>query len=262
MNSIFSRSGQSLTTLSKWNVTSMKDEKDKTLFVRSIISFLKKKQMNYLNSVLERKSMKHSNIQDQYQYLERRFHETLSEKSRMANLLFQEERNWKRSLEAAEKKKLEATSTYVLEFNSLRSKLKMAQEGSLPETDSSLKSVIHSLEVQKENLKEIEKKVFAATNELNTLREKGDYIQSLTKRFQEVRGEQLEASQNFHEARANWNSASKELAQIHWLINFISSNNDITVDIERKPISRMVIMATRFWIHVGELFAITIRQRY
>lgn len=227
---------------------------------RTIVTYIKEKQVVYLNNVLDRKTLRNAELKDQLLSSEVRFQETSSEKTRMANLLFNEERNWRVAVEEAEKKKLQAASAFMVETAAFNAQAKHVREElkqlSFSKSESSL---LEPLEKQKTKVKAAELRIRTANEEIAKLQEQGRHIEALTQQFQWARYLQLEASQKYHSIHTEWISSGKDLVRVHRLLNSVSDSN-VPVEVEHKPMSKLVVLASRYLSQVGDAFAISLRH--
>jgi len=244
MNSLFSKAFQPLLSKTSYRLSLPSNEGNKFDRTLAPSSILKKVQINYLSSMLSVKSAKHSTLQEQLHFSERRFNFTSSKKTLIAQQLLQEEREWRQATELAKKKKVEATAAYLLEysfFKSLEQEIRM--KASSLKNSSEIDDVLNPIEQQRIKLKNAERILLNITEELKLLEEKGERISDLTKKFQGLKEEQVEASRNFHSIKSDWTYLSDEVTKINRLIHSMTSP------------------ATKFWTHIGDVFALTIRQR-
>eukprot|EP01114_Cavostelium_apophysatum_P012510 TRINITY_DN2814_c0_g1_i1.p1 TRINITY_DN2814_c0_g1~~TRINITY_DN2814_c0_g1_i1.p1 ORF type:complete len:245 (-),score=68.11 TRINITY_DN2814_c0_g1_i1:63-797(-) len=220
---------------------------------RSITSFLREKQVSYLTRVLDRKRLVHGELQDQLQFSERVFNDALTEKARLANILFNEERTHRKTLEQAERKKNELAAAYVIEFANFNSKAKQLRDEIASQSAS--ESALHSLEDQKLKVKAAERNVLEATQEAVALQGSG-HIAALTKQFQEARDRQFAASKQFHEVKAQWISASKDMSRLHRLVNSVS-----TLEPQSEvPVSKVALLFGHVWSELAQ-FSLKLQQR-
>jgi len=262
MNILFSKSGLMLsrTTVKPWSGSNTGEEKNITLSSRQISTFLRGKQSLFLNSILDRKTTQYSNLRDEFETSEKRFHDTSAEKTRIANLLFQQERQWRRDVEIADKKKAEAAALYIREHAEFSSHVKDIRSSAHALSNSTdEEAVLMPLEEKRLKLKVAHEAVLEATKEASLLKEKEEEITLLIRKFQEIKEDQLQASQMFHKVKSNFTSASRDLARVHNLVNSMTNDENL-VNVERKHTSTVMRLAAQLWSHI-EIYAMAFKQR-
>jgi len=247
--------------LSRTSVRPMSGNDETPSSSRQIATYLKEKQSSFLNSVLDRKASLYNNLKYQLKTCEKRFHETSSEKTRLANLLFQQERQWRKAVEVADKKKVEATAAYIREHSEFSTHMKDIRDNAHSLSNSTDEEVVlMALEEKRLRLKSAQESVLEATKEVSILKEKEEEISLLTKKFQDLKELQFEASHKFHKVKSDLTSASRDLARVHSLVNSVSTNDEIPIDVEKKPVSRIMKFAGQLWSHIG-VYTMTFKQR-
>jgi len=218
-------------------------------------SFVNLRNLNLLHSTLQATSKKHADLKQELEFQQDRFVESAHMKTQLAHQLLQEERNWKNSLEDAEKKKKITLSTYSLEYLELNLKIHQARR----DLDSLGSSSIHSdhgdafhsriqsLEDQKVRLGESKARLMEATGEAQSLKEKPSSISDLVKRFQQARDIHQLASSRFHMAKTHCSNVNKDINQMNQLIQSISSTKDNVLP---------QVLTARFWINTVQVFVL------
>jgi len=199
---------------------------------KSIFDYAKSKQVKYMNGVLSNVAKKQSELKSQLEYHQGKVNEVSELRSQIVDKLMAEEREWRNSLEKAEKMRASVAYSYAVEYINFHSKLHQTRS----ETNHKLEQVevnpvtylnatIQPLEAQRSKLRVVEYQVKEATNQLKFLQEKPESIQSLVKNLQDARNRHWEAISQYHIIKDKLYKVDKAYSKASIVVTTLTSNS-------------------------------------
>jgi len=194
-----------------------------------LLAFAKDKQTSHLKNALKINSRKHEELKLAVGSYQQKFREANDNKTRIAQDLFNEGRQWKQLLEKAEEKKKIATLTYMGEYLNYNKQIHQIKQNIQdvmnkfhpnPALDEKMimETTFQPLENQKLRLKKLEEVVMQASKEVQLLQSKPEILSTLSKRLQDAKEHQIATSSQFHQIKSTFVKSGKDLLRMKKLI--------------------------------------------
>lgn len=220
--------------ISRWNVAKVQnsvrtenDDKSTYAHFGAFASFFHSLNEDYLKAMQIKARDLQLKFKEQTEVIQTKFHQTSEQKANIANEWMNKDRMMKSLISEAQENETKAKIAYLAEYISYNKNIRTAQE--YVESFSDLKStsplsLIRSLEVQKEKLKNAELEVTKASTALKELQERRSGL-SFAEKLKAVKMEHSKVSEDLHKNKSNLVSVARLVRRSDVLLDTIKESN-------------------------------------